>query len=163
MPKPPGERTRQNRIPGEDWGAFSTKQRASQTKAAGQTNPIGGPQQPTAGGNPKATGPSFALKGKGKYYNPSNVNGQQFNKPAIHGAILKGLDTMTWAGYFRHAGMGQALRHTLGVPLLSSHTNDSMNAKYNRETRSTQGIDPGSVSASRFARNPGDFEGEAQA
>lgn len=110
-------------------------------QAAGQSNPIGGPAQPKA--PPGDVGPNFRLKGAGKYYNPSNVSGQQFNHPAIKQAVGNTLDKLQAAQYYRHAGLAEGMRGALGLPQRPSHTNDWINAKHRAETEGTRGINPG--------------------
>lgn len=149
--KPPGERTRQNRIPGADWGAYRIKPPQSTARkkaAAGQ--PIGGPQQPVGGMPGKAgqqQGPSFALHGIGRYYNSRNASGQQFNHPAIHGAVKNILDAAYDNQYYRHAGILRGVRGALGLGN-PSHANDAIQSRHHAATTGVRGINPGAFSGS---------------
>jgi hypothetical protein len=96
-----------------------------------------GPQEPRPyqrSGDPVSP---FAAKGLGKYIN-RNASGTQFNKPAIRDAIVKGLDAYSTARYYRHAGMGQALRATMGLPQVPHGINAWMYANQ----KNLQGINP---------------------
>lgn len=100
--------------------------------------------------HPEAHGPSFATSGIGKYFNRANrnVNGSQFNGPAIRGAVGKLLDAHADAQYFSHQGMGAALRYTLQLPQVPSHRADDINARRNRAmSGGTTGINPGNMEA----------------
>jgi hypothetical protein len=110
----------------------------------GPSKPMAGPKKmsPDEFERAKATAPSFSLSGRGKYFNPSNVNGQQFNKPAVSQAIGKGLDMYMTARYFRHAGMAQAVRHTLGLQPVPSHMNDWIRAQHKFTEVGLPGLNP---------------------
>ena len=107
------------------------------------------PQPFDVGNVPKATpgGPSFATRGVGKFYNPGNTNGNQFNKPAMQKATETALNSYATAKYFRNAGMGQALRYTLGMRPVPSHMNDWIIAEHNKKTASSQGLQPTALQA----------------
>jgi hypothetical protein len=85
----------------------------------------------------------FAKSGVGKYVN-RNANGVQFNKPAVTHAVDNVTRGLANAQYFRHAGMGAALRHTFGLKQIPSHVNDFLNARHNA---TIQGHDPDPISA----------------
>jgi hypothetical protein len=91
---------------------------------------------------PPEPGAHFNLGGSGKYFNPRNVNGQQFNKPAVKEAVGKGLDMYMTARYFRHAGMAQAVRHTLGLQPVPSHMNDWIRAQHKFTEVGLPGLNP---------------------
>jgi hypothetical protein len=42
--------------------------------------------------------------------------GAQLNRPEVRDTIRKLMDTTATADHFRHAGMGEALRYSLGLP-----------------------------------------------
>jgi hypothetical protein len=100
-------------------------------------------------------GATFSLRGLGKYYNPQNVSGQQFNKPAILGAVQKGVQAYGEAQYYRHAGVGAAARHMLGMPQMPSHMNDYLRSRHNTNTR---GINPKSISAQFAMQDPHEYQ-----
>jgi hypothetical protein len=95
----------------------------------------------------------FAESGIGKYY-VKNGNGRQFNKPAVMGAVKSGIQAYSEAQYFRHSGMGSALRHTLGMPQMPSHMNDYLRARHNTNVR---GEDPHSITAQLGAVDPDEY------
>jgi hypothetical protein len=102
----------------------------------------------------KPTAPSpFADKGVGKYV-VKNGNGLQFNKPAVKSAVAKGVQAYGEAQYFRHSGMGAAMRHTLGMPQMPSHMNDYLRSRHNTSVR---GQDPHSISAQLGAVDPDEY------
>jgi hypothetical protein len=71
--------------------------------------------------------------------NGRNNNRRQLLTPEVRTQIGRVLDQNQKANYFRHAGMGAALRHTLGLPQTPSHLNDYFRA----QTRRPQtGLDP---------------------
>lgn len=113
--------------------------------------PIAGPSQQKQ----YAPGSTFRLSGLGKYYNPQNVSGSQFNRPAIMGALKKGVQAYSEAQYFRHAGFGAALRHTLGMPQMPSHMNDYLRARHNNKN---VGIDPHSITGQFSTQDPHEYE-----
>lgn len=125
-----------------DPGAQSarTRQRRQQQQSRQQRpGPIAGP-------GPEATGESgdyFNVRGPGRYYNPQNSNDQQFNRPAVKGMLHNVVEAHTRAQYFRRAGMGQAIRYTLGMGPTPSHVNDYINARMNPSN--STGLHPGSV------------------
>jgi hypothetical protein len=83
-----------------------------------------------------------------------NGNGLQFNKPAVRSAVQKGVQSYGEAQYFRHAGFGAALRHTLGMPQMPSHMNDYLRARHNTSVR---GVDPHSITAQLAQSDPSDY------
>lgn len=83
----------------------------------------------------------FTQSGLGKYLGRDHTNGLQFNKPAIKQATEDSFNAFTRGQYFRHAGMGQAIRYTLGVEQVPSHVNDWINARNSAQ----RGIHPGEV------------------
>jgi hypothetical protein len=95
---------------------------------------------------PPVVGAHFSTQGTGKYFNPRNVNGQQFNRPAVKKAVMTGIEAHSRAQYFRRAGMGAAIRYTLGMPQVPSHVNDYFNARTHGQRQT--GIHRGSVYAS---------------
>ena len=105
--------------------------------------PIGGPAQPKA--PPGNVGPNFRLHGLGRYYNPQNVSGQQFNHPAIHGAVKHLLDAAHDNQYYMHAGILRGVRGALGLPN-PSHTNDAIMSRHRAATTGVRGINPGAFS-----------------
>jgi len=134
---------------GINWGE------GGQYQSGPTTNPLqtaaekamggGGPQksqwrEPYSGQQRPQSNPNqgiFKDSGIGKY-----VNGGQFNKPAIVGAIGKGLDMYQTARYFRHAGMAQAMRHTLGLDPVPSHMNDWIRANHKLAESGMSGLNP---------------------
>jgi hypothetical protein len=73
-----------------------------------------------------------------------NTNRRQLLTPEVRTQIGRVLDQNQKANYFRHAGMGAALRHTLGLPQTPSHLNDYFRA----QTRRPQtGINPEGLEA----------------
>lgn len=74
-----------------------------------------------------------------------NVNGQQFGKSPFRQGLEKVVEGHSRAQYFRHAGMGAAIRFTLGMEQTPSHMNDYINSR-GRVRRST-GMNPGDVNA----------------
>jgi hypothetical protein len=90
----------------------------------------------------------------GKYYT-RNENGRQFNKPAILGAVRKGVQAYSEAQYFRHAGVGAAARHMLGMPQMPSHMNDYLRSRHNTDIR---GINPHSLDAQFGMQDPHEYE-----
>jgi hypothetical protein len=91
----------------------------------------------------------------GRYYNPSNVSGKQFNKPAIMDSLRKGVQAYSEAQYFRKAGLAAATRHMLGMPQMPSHMNDYLRARHNGRR---PGIDPHSITAQMAASDPHEYE-----
>lgn len=144
------ERITRQRLPKVKWSEYSTKKPRSRTTtqnpgaASGAT--IGMTPQAGLSGlpaQPNIRGPHFALQGKAKFYNPLNVKGQQFNKPAIHQAAEGLAYSHLRSQYFRRAGFGAALRYTLGMEQTPSHVQDYLNSRQRRQT----GLNPGDVNA----------------
>lgn len=137
-----------------NWGEYSTRQprpRATpQERAKAVTEAITQPrgglnfgQGINAGQIPtKVLGPHFYIKGPRRYVNPINrsLSGSQFNGPAFKDAAINAVRADTRSQYFRHAGFGAAIRHTLGIEQVPSHVTDYMNAQI-RNMRQT-GIQP---------------------
>ena len=93
----------------------------------------------------------FASRGLGRFVN-RNANGLQFNKPAVMQATHSIIDSYYDAKYFRDAGMGAALRHSLGMGQVPSHRRDDINTR--RRTllgQNVAGINPGYVGAGESA------------
>ena len=97
------------------------------------------------GGQPQRglwpVGDHFNIRGKGRYFNPANTNGNQFNKPAVKGALQGAVRAHTRSQYFRRSGFGAAMRYTLGMEQVPSHVQDYLNARTN--PRNQTGIHPG--------------------
>jgi len=138
-------------FPGMDWdeaGGYRSGGRNPLRSASDIAMGGGGPQksqwrepysaQPRPQANPNQG--IFKDSGIGKY-----VNGRQFNKPAITGAIGKGLDMYATARYFRHAGFAQALRHTLGLQPVPSHMNDWIRQQHKFTEVGLPGLNPHDV------------------
>jgi hypothetical protein len=87
--------------------------------------------------------PVFATRGKTKYYNPLNVKGEQFNKPAVKQGLTDIAEHHARSQYFRRAGFGAALRYTLGMDQVPSHVQDYLNSRQRRQT----GLNPGDINA----------------
>lgn len=112
----------------------------------------------------KPSGP-FADKGIGRFV-ARNGNGMQFNKPAIKQAVQNGITAYDDARYFRHAGFGAALRHTLGMDQAPSHRSDDINARKHASERDAAmggnhgvtGVDPGHVEGYHAGHMPSSFE-----
>ena len=72
--------------------------------------------------------------------------------------MVRGVRAHTRAQYFRHAGMGAAIRHTLGIEQVPSHVTDYINAQQRmagqRQNPITVAVDP---------RKPWEPWGEADA
>jgi hypothetical protein len=83
-----------------------------------------GPKQP-----PSMVGTHFDVEGEGKHYNARNVHGQQFNTGSVRGKVMKGVESHTRSQYFRRAGLGAAMRYTLGMQQVPSHVSDFLNAR----------------------------------
>jgi hypothetical protein len=92
---------------------------------------------------PPVVGPHFGVTGAGKYFNPHNVNGQQFNRPAVKQVVGNAVEAHSRAQYFRRQGFGAALRYTLGMPQVPSHVNDYINARTHGQRQT--GINPGAL------------------
>jgi len=92
---------------------------------------------------PRFGPPHFTEKGLGKFYNPHNRNlhGGQFNKPGIKQAGEGIAFSHLRSQYFRRAGMGAALRYTLGLEQVPSHVQDTLNSRQRRQT----GLNPGDI------------------
>jgi len=84
----------------------------------------------------------FADSGIGRFVN-RNANGLQFNKPAVKQAVGNAVEAHSRAQYFRRAGMGAALRYTLGMPQVPSHVSDYLNARTHGQRQT--GINPGAL------------------
>jgi hypothetical protein len=87
--------------------------------------------------------PTFDQTGMGKFYNPRNVNGKQFNTPEVTRVMRHAVEGHTNARFFRHAGLGAALRYTLHMPQVPSHMTDYINAQ--TRGRAQTGINPGAL------------------
>jgi hypothetical protein len=113
---------------------FPPKTGPASGPASGPFNIRGGVQPP------EPSGSHFATKGARKYVNPANRNlgGSQFNKPAVKSAAEDVVRKHSMAQYFRHAGMGAAIRYTLGIEQTPSHMSDYLNSTKRRQT----GLDP---------------------
>jgi hypothetical protein len=127
------ERTTQYRLPNVKWGEYTTKQPRTRKAVPDPAASIGAqqPDSTTIEGlpaQPRIVGPHFGIRGPGKYYNPRNVSGQQFNKPAIKQGLTDLSRLHTRSQYFRHAGFTAALRYTLGIEQVPSHVSDYLNA-----------------------------------
>jgi hypothetical protein len=84
----------------------------------------------------------FADSGIGHFVN-RNANGLQFNKPAVKQAVSNVVEAHTRGQYFRRAGMGAALRYTLGMGQVPSHMTDYLNARTHGQRQT--GINPGAL------------------
>jgi phosphoribosyl 1,2-cyclic phosphodiesterase len=89
----------------------------------------------------KPGAPTFKQTGLGKFFNPRNVNGEQFNKPEVQHQLQNMARAHTRSQYFRRAGFGAALRYTLDMEQVPSHVQDYLNARSN--PRNVTGIHPG--------------------
>ena len=115
--------------------------------------------QPVAG----TQDPHFGEKGVGKYFNPRNTQGQQFNKPAVKGALIGAVRAHNRSQYFRHAGFGAALRHILDIEQVPSHQTDYMNAQRRMEGHRQNGINPDHlVGSPTDPRRPYEMYGRAE-
>jgi hypothetical protein len=114
--------------------------------------------QPIAG----TQDPHFAKKGIGKYVNPRNGNGNQFNRPAVKGALVSAVRAHNRAQYFRHAGFGAAIRHVLDIEQVPSHQTDYMNAQRRMEGKRQNGINPSAVYGAVDPRKPYEPWGETE-
>jgi hypothetical protein len=91
---------------------------------------LGGPRPAPLGPHSQ----SYAGKGFGggstnwrRYYNPSNTNGRQFNTEGVRNSLIGIAEGHARSQYFRRAGMGSAVRYTLGLRQLPSHMTDYIN------------------------------------
>jgi hypothetical protein len=113
-------------------------------------------------------GTTFSLSGFGKYYNPKNVSGQQFNKVGIQAAlrnpsrdpnlmniVRKGVQAYGEAQYYRHAGFGAATRHMLGMPQMPSHMTDYLRSRHNTKN---PGVNPKSIEGQFGMQDPHEYE-----
>jgi hypothetical protein len=99
-------------------------------------------------GRPPLTGEAQIIPGTGGLEPNTgmgrNTNRRQLLTPDVRKQVGRVLDQNQKANYFRHAGLGAALRHTLGLPQTPSHLNDYFRA----QTRRPQtGLDPGALEA----------------
>jgi hypothetical protein len=72
----------------------------------------------------------------------AQMNQQQRRRQQVGQQVQNLSDAFTRAQYFRHAGFGAALRHTMGLKQTPSHVNDYLNARHNQTVR---GINPSQI------------------
>lgn len=101
-------------------------------------------------GRPPLSGEAQIIPGTGGPVAPERQGffrnlGRQLQSPETKMSVARILDQGQKAKYFRHAGFGAALRHTLGLPQTPSHLNDYFRAQYNRGQNGQTGRDPSPV------------------
>lgn len=107
-------------------------------------------------------GPHFDVEGEGKHYNARNLHGHQFNKGTVRGKVMAGVEMHTRAQYFRRAGMGAAIRYTLGMQQVPSHVSDFLNARTHGQRQT--GRNPNTVYVEHTPATPDqDQESESEA
>jgi hypothetical protein len=125
-------------------------------------------------GSPDAGGREFnvvarPIPGTGGPENPPRTGffrnlSQQMVRPEVRGKVAQILDQHEKARYFRTAGMGAAVRHTLGLPQTPSHLNDYFRAQMNKSNQAGSSQDPDSMIGVREPYEPGHWTpgGESQ-